>query len=111
MKQKKKKVDYSKWGYLFILPFFISFFIFSFIPLIDTIRYSFFEYYRSGIKEVGPNFGNGKLCKPFRVGYVKIRGKHHDLMGDRIYPADRHRAGACGVVCGRAVKDPWDTVF
>ena len=56
MKQKKKKVDYSKWGYLFILPFFISFFIFSFIPLIDTIRYSFFEYYRSGIKEVGPNF-------------------------------------------------------
>ena len=24
--------------------------------LIDTVRYSFFEYYRSGIKEVGPNF-------------------------------------------------------
>lgn len=56
MKQKHKKVDYSKWGYIFILPFFISFFIFSFIPLIDTIRYSFFEYYRSGIKEIGPNF-------------------------------------------------------
>ena len=56
MKQKNKKVDYSKWGYFFILPFFISFFIFSFIPLLDTIRYSFFEYYRSGIKEIGPNF-------------------------------------------------------
>lgn len=56
MKQKQKKVDYSKWGYIFILPFFISFFIFSFIPLVDTIRYSFFEYYRSGIKEIGPNF-------------------------------------------------------
>ena len=28
----------------------------SLIPLVDTIRYSFFEYYRSGIKEVGPNF-------------------------------------------------------
>lgn len=41
---------------MFILPFFVSFFIFSFIPLVDTIRYSFFEYYRSGIKEVGPNF-------------------------------------------------------
>ena len=24
--------------------------------MIDTVRYSFFEYYRSGIKEVGPNF-------------------------------------------------------
>ena len=56
MKQKHKKIDYAKWGYLFILPFFVSFFIFSLIPLVDTIRYSFFEYYRSGIKEVGPNF-------------------------------------------------------
>ncbi len=56
MKQKRKKIDYAKWGYLFILPFFVCFFIFSFIPLIDTIRYSFFEYYRSGIKEIGPNF-------------------------------------------------------
>lgn len=56
MKTKHKKIDYAKWGYFFILPFFMSFFIFSFIPLIDTIRYSFFEYYRSGIKEVGPNF-------------------------------------------------------
>ena len=56
MKQKHKKVNYSKWGYIFILPFFISFFIFSLIPLIDTIRYSFFEYYRSGLKEIGPNF-------------------------------------------------------
>ncbi len=56
MKQKHKKIDYAKWGYLFILPFFVSFFIFSLIPLVDTIRYSFFEYYRSGIKEVGPKF-------------------------------------------------------
>ena len=56
MENKHKKIDYAKWGYLFILPFFVSFFIFSFIPLVDTIRYSFFEYYRSGIKEVGANF-------------------------------------------------------
>ena len=34
----------------------LTFFIFSFIPLVDTIRYSFYEYYRSGIKEIGPNF-------------------------------------------------------
>lgn len=53
---KRKSISYAKWGYLFILPFFISFFIFSLIPLADTVRYSFFEYYRSGIKEIGPNF-------------------------------------------------------
>ena len=56
MKQKQKSISYAKWGYLFILPFFVSFFIFSLIPLVDTVRYSFFEYYRSGIKEIGPNF-------------------------------------------------------
>ena len=56
MKKKRKSVSYAKWGYIFILPFFICFLIFSLIPLIDTVRYSFFEYYRSGIKEIGPNF-------------------------------------------------------
>ena len=56
MKQRHKKIDYAKWGYLFILPFFASFFIFSLIPLVDTIRYSFYEYYTSGLKAVGPNF-------------------------------------------------------
>lgn len=57
MQEKKiKGISYAKWGYLFILPFFLTYFIFSAIPLIDTVRYSFFEYYRSGLKEIGPNF-------------------------------------------------------
>lgn len=56
MKTKRKSISYAKWGYIFILPFFLSFFIFSLIPLADTIRYSFYEYYRSGVKEIGPNF-------------------------------------------------------
>ena len=34
----------------------LSIVIFSLIPLVDTVRYSFFEYFRSGIKEIGPNF-------------------------------------------------------
>lgn len=53
---KRKKVNYSKWGYIFILPFFITFAVFQFIPLCSTIYYSFFEYYRTGLKEIGPNF-------------------------------------------------------
>lgn len=56
MKQKRKHINYGKWGYLFILPFFVTFFIFSFIPLVETVRYSFYEYYRSGIREIGPTF-------------------------------------------------------
>ena len=54
--KKVKSVSYAKWGYLFILPFFLCYLVFSLVPLADTVRYSFYEYYRSGIKEVGPNF-------------------------------------------------------
>lgn len=75
MKQKHKKINYAKWGYLFIIPFFASFFIFSFIPLVDTIRYSFFEYYRSGIKEVGPNFvGAANYIKLLDSDMLKYAG-------------------------------------
>lgn len=56
MKKKRKTNSYAKWGYFFIFPFFLCYFIFSLIPLADTIRYSFYEFYRSGIKEIGPNF-------------------------------------------------------
>ena len=30
--------------------------IFQLVPLAETIYYSFFEYYRSGLKIIGPNF-------------------------------------------------------
>lgn len=54
--KKAKSISRAKYGYLFILPFFVTYFIFSLIPLFDTIRYSFFEYFKSGLKYVGPNF-------------------------------------------------------
>ena len=47
MKKKKKSISYGKWGQIFILPFFIIYFIFSLIPLANTVRYSFYEYYRN----------------------------------------------------------------
>lgn len=75
MKKKRKSISYAKWGYIFILPFFVSFFIFSLIPLIDTIRYSFFEYYRSGIKEIGPNFiGMANYAELLRSDMLKYGG-------------------------------------
>ena len=52
---KEKDVNYARWGYIFIAPFFIVFFVFQFIPLVQTIYYSFFEYYRSGLTIIGPN--------------------------------------------------------
>ena len=55
-KTKIKSISYSKWGYFFICPFFLIFFIFSFIPLISTVYNSFFENYLQGLKQIGPTF-------------------------------------------------------
>ena len=55
-KLKRRSVEYTKWGYFFIAPFFIIYVIFSLIPLLSTFYYSFFECYRSGLKTIGPNF-------------------------------------------------------
>lgn len=52
----RRLVDYSKWGYFFIAPFFVIYIIFSLIPLLSTFVYSFFESYRIGLMQVGPNF-------------------------------------------------------
>jgi cellobiose transport system permease protein len=54
--QHHKGISYAKWGYIFLLPFTIVFCIFTLWPLLSTFYYSFFEYYRSGLKDIGPNF-------------------------------------------------------
>ena len=54
--KKVKKVDYNKWGYFFIAPFFIIFTIFSLIPLISTFVNSLYENYRVGLMTIGPDF-------------------------------------------------------
>ena len=55
-KKKKKFVSYAKWGYIFLIPFFAVYIVFSLIPLISTFYNSFFENYMVGLMQVGPKF-------------------------------------------------------
>jgi len=55
-KQKSKVVRYNKWGYIFLTPFILVYVVFNLIPLFTTIFYSFYEYFRSGLDIIGPNF-------------------------------------------------------
>lgn len=55
-RKQGKVVSYNKWGYIFLIPFISVYIIFQLIPLISTIYNSFFENYRSGLMQVGPNF-------------------------------------------------------
>ncbi|MBQ9664755.1 MAG: sugar ABC transporter permease [Oscillospiraceae bacterium] len=74
--KKSKGISYAKWGYIFITPFFIAYVIFTLYPQILTIYNSFFENYREGLKQVGPNFvgfGNYvKLFTPDKTGTINI---------------------------------------
>ena len=55
-KPKSKVVRYNKWGYIFLTPFILVYIVFNLIPLFTTIFYSFYEYFRSGLDVIGPNF-------------------------------------------------------
>ena len=64
MKRKKSKcVSYAKWGYIFLIPFFLVYIIFQLIPLLSTFYNSFFENYRVGLMQVGPTFVGFKNYK------------------------------------------------
>ena len=73
---KRKGISYAKWGYLFILPFFITYCIFALVPQLLTIYNSFFENYREGLKQVGPCFvgmrNYVKLFTPDKNGSIAI---------------------------------------
>ena len=68
MTHKKSNVTkVNRWGYIFLIPFFAVYIVFSFIPLVTTIYNSFFENYKSGLKQIGPNFVG-------IANYVKLLG-------------------------------------
>lgn len=80
-KIKHRGVSYAKWGYVFIAPFFIVFLTCTFLPLFLTFYNSFFENYRDGLTQVGPNYvGFANYVKLFTadkngvIGILKYAG-------------------------------------
>jgi multiple sugar transport system permease protein len=55
-KKKHRTVEYGRYGYFFIAPFFIVYAVFQLWPLLKTISYSFMKYYSQGLKVVGPKY-------------------------------------------------------
>ena len=76
-----KAVSYNKWGYTFLIPFVVVYLIFQLVPLISTIYNSFFENYRSGLTQIGPNFvGFANYVKLFESGEIWIYFKNTMIM-------------------------------
>lgn len=53
---KRKTVEYGKYGYIFLLPFFLVFFLFQLYPLIYTFYLSFVDYRLSQGEWTTPTF-------------------------------------------------------
>ncbi|MCQ2586177.1 MAG: sugar ABC transporter permease [Treponema sp.] len=84
-KQKRRKtVQYDRWGYFFIAPFFLIFTIFSLIPLVTTFVYSFFENYRDGLTQIGPNISVQKYFNGTRDIYGWQLDSSQDGMNELI---------------------------
>lgn len=50
-------IHYEKWAYIFLIPFVLAFLLFQFVPLFQTLFYSFFEYYKNiTLIDIGPNW-------------------------------------------------------
>ena len=75
-----KSVSYAKWGYIFIAPFFLVYIVFTLVPQFLTVYNSFFETYRVGLTQVGPNFvgldNYKELFTPNSTGTILIL-KHY----------------------------------
>ena len=73
---RRKSISYAKWGYIFILPFFLVYLVFTLVPQVLTIYNSFFTNYMDGLKQVGPDFVGLKnyvtLFTPNKQGIILI---------------------------------------
>lgn len=58
-KEKKKTVEYGRYGIIFLIPFFVAFFVFQFYPLIYTIFKSFLYDQKAGRNAVTTVAGLG----------------------------------------------------
>lgn len=79
--RNSKAVSYNKWGYIFLIPFIVVYLLFQLVPLITTIYYSFFDYYRMGLVYYGP-FANGinNYTQIINDGYIFTYFKNTIIM-------------------------------
>ena len=76
LNKRRKSVSYANWGYIFILPFFLVYIVFTLVPQVLTVYNSFFTNYMDGLRQVGPEFVGLKnyveLFTPNKQGVILI---------------------------------------
>lgn len=89
-RRRIKSISYAKWGYLFILPFFIVYFFFQLYPLINTFVLSFKDFtgdqavglanYKALIKGVGTKITDGSGEATFKIADRTAKVIHQNFI-------------------------------
>ncbi len=56
VKKSNNVTKHNRWGYIFLIPFALTYVVFQLAPLVFTVYNSFFENYMDGLNQVGPTF-------------------------------------------------------
>jgi len=79
--KKRKTLSYAKWGYIFILPFFIVYAIFQLYPIITTFVYAFEEVMKPSVKMVNNGWNN---FENFRFLFVDQKNRWLEYFGNTM---------------------------
>ncbi|MBR4621972.1 MAG: sugar ABC transporter permease [Ruminococcus sp.] len=79
---KKKSISYAKWGYIFLIPFFVVYIVFSLVPLIQTFYYGFLDYTVSQGSVASIRGGSGAADNIIDNGFCGLDNFKTVLTGD-----------------------------
>jgi len=77
--KKRKTLSYAKWGYIFLLPFFITYAIFQLYPIITTFIYAFQDVQKGEIAIINNGWNNFENFK-----FIFSQGKWIQYFGNTL---------------------------
>ena len=91
-KKKHKHIEYGRYGYFFIAPFFIAYCLFQLWPLLNTFYYSTLSYYKRNGREFIEFCGldNFKNILGLTAGEkgIDLFEKYSNHVGKQFYSTD-----------------------
>ncbi len=81
----RKKISYAKWGYIFLIPFFLVYVVFSLTPLLQTLIYSFIDIKVDSGAVASVRGGGGGGTSEINNGFCGLANYIDVLTGSKLF--------------------------
>ena len=81
----RKKISYAKWGYIFLIPFFLVYVVFSLTPLVQTLIYSFIDIKVDAGAVASVRGGGGGSTNEVNNGFCGLANYVDVLTGSKLF--------------------------